>query len=106
MELGEHYGSLRTERRGNGIVLNLVRSRVPNRERGTADEFEWDLSEQEQPDDPEHEDAEGLTDESGDSDDEPNPNAEIIELPEDYHLPARATGSSWGPGWSRPGFGL
>ncbi len=88
VELGEHYGSLRTERRGNGIVLNLVRSRVPNRERGTADEFEWDLSEQEQPDDPEHEDAEGLTDESGDSDDEPNPNAEIIELPEDYHLPA------------------
>ena len=84
VELGEHYGSLRTEPSGNGIVLNLVRSRVPNRRRGLTDEFEWVLS---QPKDPEHEDAEGdLTDESGEG--ELNPNAEIIELPEDYHLPA------------------
>ena len=48
VELGEHYGSFRTERRGNGIVLNLIRSRVPTRGTGTAEEFEWDLSEQEQ----------------------------------------------------------
>ena len=87
VELGEHYGSLRTERCGNGIVLNLVRSRVPNRGTGTAEEFEWDLSEQEQPEDAEDEDAEGhLTGEGGE--DELNPNAEIIELAEDYHLPA------------------
>ena len=78
VELGEHYGSLRTERRDNGIVLTLVRSRVPNRGRRTADEFEWDLSEQEQPEDGEAEDGKDAL----------NPNAEIIELAEDYHLPA------------------
>ena len=78
VELGENYGSLRTERRGNGIVLNLVRSRVPTRGTGTAEELEWDLSEQEEPGDEEAELGE----------DEANPNAEIIELREDYHLPA------------------
>ncbi len=82
VELGEHYGSFRTERRGNGIVLNLIRSRVPTRGTGTAEEFEWDLSEQEQPED-------GPGDKEAELDEDArNPNAQIIELPEDYYLPA------------------
>jgi len=82
VELGEHYGSFRTERRGHGIVLNLLRSRVPTRGTGTAEELEWDLSEQEQPED-------GPGDKEAELDeDASNPNAKIIELPEDYYLPA------------------
>jgi len=88
--LGDRFGRLETDRSGSGVVLNLVRSRVPTRTTRKTDEVPWDLAEQEVGEENAQETiepGEEGVDEGDEGDESLNPNAEVIELPEDYHLP-------------------
>ena len=89
VELGERYGNLRTNqarRSGDILVLDLLRSRIPTRADRGVEVVEADLSEQPPVGEelPEGESIEQGPDEEG-VETEGNPDAEVIELPEDGH---------------------
>ena len=89
--LGERFGELKTDaprHPRDTLVLDLVRSRVPTRVARTADEVEWDLSEQRNEDEGEAGEAieKSPDGEPGEDDeDAPNPDAEEIFLNEGTH---------------------